>query len=343
MLISVCIPVKNSEWCLPYCLDSLKKQTIQPDEYLFCISPSKDKTYELIAQFKHKMESVYKSLKVQIIEDSDDLGTGYARKVLTDEAKGKYISWVDADFILPRNWIESLLYLEDKHSFDGLEGEICEITSEEADELKTKGELDFEIDVTSYGLVDIKWQGRYGMGRHLLKREHIIQVGNFDSFFTRGQTHDLTYRLSANNTKRFRCKGLKFYHTGLLKGYKKKGFIQNVLNRSTYLKFFYKYGLNILTMDKEHTLLFIYRVGLVGLFLLSIIFYKLWIFPLLTMLGVLGLFIGVSSRYGFKVNLFFIQIGKCIGELTTIYDIIVYKNRQPFGYGKKYLKQEEMK
>lgn len=340
MLISVCIPVKNSEWCLPYCLESLKKQTIQPTEYLFCISSSKDKTLELITQFKHEIETIYKDLRVQIIEEFDNLGTGYARKVLTDEAKGEYISWVDADHILPRNWIESLIYLKNKYIFSGIEGDVCEITLKEADELKENGELDFTIDVTKYDLMDIKWQGRYGMGRHLISRECIIQFGNFDPFFVRGQTLDLAYRLIDNNVKRYRCNGLKFYHTGLLDGYKKKGLIQNILGRSTYLKYFYKYGLKFLKMDREHTLIFLYRIGLIGLSLLSVIFYEQWIFPLLTALGVLGLFVGVYSRYGFKLNLFFIQLGKCIGELTTIYDIIKYKNKQPFGYGKKYLKEK---
>lgn len=334
--ISVCIPVKNAEWCLPYCLEALRNQTIQPHEYVFCSGINNDSTIDLILQFKKRVLA-----PVKILYDITDIGTGYARKILTENANGDFISWVDADDIVPLNWIESLMYLHKKYEFDGLEGETEEISIRQAERMKRQGKLEFMADITDTLLANPGWLGRYGMGRHLLKRSVIIDAGNFDPFFTRGQTLDLTYRLQIAGFKRFRCKQLKLYHTGFVSGYKQKGFYRNAVRRSVFLKFFYKYGLKSLWLEKEHTLHFVLRIGLVFSAIMTALCFALWTsfipFLLLTISGFFALFIGVLVKYGFKPSLFLIQLGECIGEITIIYDILRFKNRKPYGYGKKYL------
>jgi glycosyltransferase involved in cell wall biosynthesis len=309
---------------------------MQPGEYLFCFGPSKDKTVELIKQFKDNQ-----NVPVKILYDKYDLGTGYARKVLTDNAKGDFISWIDADDIPPVNWIESLIYLHNKYDFDGLEGETKEITLNQAEKIQKKGELEFTVNVKDSVLVKPEWLGRYGMGRHLLNRDVILKVGNFDEFFTRGQTLDLTYRLEAAGFKRYRCKQLKIYHTGFIEGYKKKKFYNNAVKRSVFLKLFYKYGFRSLFLEKEHTLTFLFRLGMVFSAAMIPLFFVLklpFIFPIfLTILGLIILFFGVLAKYGFEPDIYLIQLAECLGEITIIYDILRFKNKEPFGYGKKYL------
>lgn len=342
MLISVCIPVKNSEWCLSDCLESLENQTIQPDEYLFCISPSQDKTYELITQFKKVIESTHKKLTVQIIEDYDDLGTGYARKVLTNQAKSEYICWIDADFILPENMFEALYYLESKYSFDGLEGETYEITTEDAKKIKKQITAPVQIKNLEVSLMK-RSDMRHGFARHLLRRSKILAVGNFSDNFPRGQDLDLTIRMGAANVKKYFCKNLRTYHTGLLSGYKNKGLYKNTIKRSIFFKLFWKYGLKYIFRDVEGSLMFTVRMMFLGtlalVFLSPLLFIELfiWYAVFLSFISFFLFVFAPTIRYKFSLRNTVIQIGKCFGEVIVMIEVIKNRQKYPFGYGKKYL------
>ncbi len=344
--LSVCIPVKNSAWCLPLCLRSLEIQTVQPLEYLFCVSESTDNSLELITKFCEKMDQ--NGVHVEILLDTEDRGTGYARDLLLKTAKGTEISWVDADFVFPKNFFESVMYLKTKYEFDGLEAETVERTIPELNVFESNGELyeNFIADVKDSKLYPATPIGRYGFGRNLLNRKKSLAVGSFDSFFRRGQDVDHAYRLNHHGVVRKKCSDLKYYHIGLLNVESYKGFWKNTIGRCTYLKFLYKYGVSFVRLDYIHTFMFLYRMFMLLMFFLlgwNLMFVGSNVVSCIKIIFV-SFFVLFASTYGyyrnhgFRPRLFMIQFMKIFGELLVILQIINTVDRKPFGYGIKNLK-----
>jgi len=104
--ISVIVPTLNEENYIGKCLSSLGKQdydggfeTIVVDGY------STDKTKEIVMKYNAK------------ILDSPRRNIGLQRNLGTQESKGKICFYVDADSVVPKNWMSRLLeeYEKDKN------------------------------------------------------------------------------------------------------------------------------------------------------------------------------------------------------------------------------------
>jgi glycosyltransferase involved in cell wall biosynthesis len=92
-MITAVIPTINEEKYLPACLDSLKRQTIPPNEIIVVDSDSADKTKEIA-----------KSYGCKVINAKCNIGV--ARNIGVRAAKGETIVFVDADTVIPDKWIE---------------------------------------------------------------------------------------------------------------------------------------------------------------------------------------------------------------------------------------------
>jgi len=94
-LVSVIIPVYNTEKYLQECLDSLYAQTYDNIEILVTDDGSTDSSYEILKQNKKN----HSKLK---INTQSNHGQGYTRNRAMERARGEYIIFVDADdFIEP--------------------------------------------------------------------------------------------------------------------------------------------------------------------------------------------------------------------------------------------------
>jgi glycosyltransferase involved in cell wall biosynthesis len=97
LTLTLVIPVYNEEDYLPTCLKAIARQTVKPDEVLVVDNNSTDGTAKLAKKFKFvKLISEPR----QGVSNAVERGFGLA--------KGEIIGRIDADTILPPNWIANV-------------------------------------------------------------------------------------------------------------------------------------------------------------------------------------------------------------------------------------------
>lgn len=109
--VSVIIPVFNAEKYLKKCLNSVLNQTLTDIEIICINDGSTDNSIEILTEYSNKDDRIK-------LFDISNHGQGYARNIALKEARGEYISFVDAD-----DWIreDSLQLLYYKSKFDDLD------------------------------------------------------------------------------------------------------------------------------------------------------------------------------------------------------------------------------
>lgn len=105
--LSIVIPAYNEEFHLPDCLDAIAAQTIMPDEVIVVDNNSSDNTAKVARQYPF----------VTVLHETQQ-GRVYARNCGFNAAKSDIIGRIDADTIVPKDWVEQLLqYYEDEEHF----------------------------------------------------------------------------------------------------------------------------------------------------------------------------------------------------------------------------------
>ena len=110
-LITVIIPVYNTEQYLTTCLDSLLQQTFQDFEVILVDDGSKDKTGEICDEYSSRFP------KIKVIHQKNR-GVSAARKIGLEMACGKYIISVDADDWMEEDMLESLFFCAEQNAAD---------------------------------------------------------------------------------------------------------------------------------------------------------------------------------------------------------------------------------
>lgn len=101
MKLSLIVPAYNEEKYIDKLLDSVIKQSIQPDEIVICNNCSTDKTVEVIDKYK-------KILPIKLVNENHK-GINFAVETAWRKATGDLILKTDADSILPNNWVENIV------------------------------------------------------------------------------------------------------------------------------------------------------------------------------------------------------------------------------------------
>ena len=96
MKVSVVIPVFNEEKLIARCLTALQNQTKKPFEIIVVDNNSSDKTAEIA-----------KTFPVRIVTEKKQ-GIISARNTGFNAAKGDIVGRIDADTLVPPNWIEEI-------------------------------------------------------------------------------------------------------------------------------------------------------------------------------------------------------------------------------------------
>ena len=86
--VSVIVPVFNGELYIQKCVESLLKQTLKEIEIIVVNDGSTDNTLNIVSQYQDSR------LKVISIKNQ---GQGKARNIGVQEAKGRYLGYVDSD------------------------------------------------------------------------------------------------------------------------------------------------------------------------------------------------------------------------------------------------------
>lgn len=109
-LLSIVIPVLNEEKYLPLLLESFLNQTEKNFEIVVADGKSDDKTIQNINRFKNKL-----NLKVIEVERKN---VAHQRNAGGKVAKGDYIVFMDADYLVKKDFVKSCLLEAEKKDVD---------------------------------------------------------------------------------------------------------------------------------------------------------------------------------------------------------------------------------
>ena len=102
-LISIIVPVYNTEQFLAECLNSIVRQTYEKLEIILVDDGSKDHSLEICQQWQKKDD------RILVIHKSNG-GAASARNAGLDIAQGQYIGFVDSDDIIAEDMFECLYH-----------------------------------------------------------------------------------------------------------------------------------------------------------------------------------------------------------------------------------------
>lgn len=108
-MISIIVPVYNSEKTLKRCIESLIKQSYKNIEIIIVIDGSTDNSEHIAAKYAED------DLRIKLIV-KDNEGVSEARNTGIKNSKGDYILFIDSDDYIENNMCEKLLDAVEKHS-----------------------------------------------------------------------------------------------------------------------------------------------------------------------------------------------------------------------------------
>lgn len=109
MDVSVIIPVYNGEKYLRQCLDSLLDQDYQDFEIIAVNDASKDHSKDIVLEYAQKDK------RIKLIDCEKNGGVSRARNIGIDNVQGKYITFVDCDDWVEKDYISTLISLFDEN------------------------------------------------------------------------------------------------------------------------------------------------------------------------------------------------------------------------------------
>lgn len=122
-LISVIIPVYNSEKYLAECIDSILSQTYKNIEIILVNDGSKDNSLNICKQYQTKYHNI-------ITIDKKNGGASSARNVGIDNANGDFIMFVDSDDYIAPNMLETLYGYYTQTSADVIGSQLSKVTNQ---------------------------------------------------------------------------------------------------------------------------------------------------------------------------------------------------------------------
>lgn len=122
--VSVIIPVFNAEKYLSQCLDSIVNQTLTNIEIICVDDGSTDTSFQILKEYEEKDSRV-------IVLSKSNAGAGTARNEGLKIAKGKYLSFLDADDFFERNMLECAYGKAEQDNADIciFESDLCDVVT----------------------------------------------------------------------------------------------------------------------------------------------------------------------------------------------------------------------
>lgn len=111
-IVTIGVCVRNSASTIREAIESIINQDYPHKlmEVIFVDDGSKDETLSIIKKYAAKMD-----IKIKILNNHEWRGLGFSRNTVVNNAKGKYIVWVDGDMILPKDHVRKQVEFMEKH------------------------------------------------------------------------------------------------------------------------------------------------------------------------------------------------------------------------------------
>lgn len=101
-LVSIIVPIYNTEKFLNKCIESLTSQTYQNIEILLLNDGSKDKSLDICKYWQKKDKRI-------VVKSHKNQGVSKTRNLGLDISKGAYVSFVDSDYYVEKEFIKKML------------------------------------------------------------------------------------------------------------------------------------------------------------------------------------------------------------------------------------------
>lgn len=112
-ILSIIVPVFNTSMYLDRCLNSLVNQTLTNYEIIAVNDASTDNSLEILLEFQKKHQSFFK-----VINLKQNIKQGGAKNRGIEQAKGKYIAFVDSDDWIDETMFEKMISIAEKNNSD---------------------------------------------------------------------------------------------------------------------------------------------------------------------------------------------------------------------------------
>ncbi len=123
-LVSVIVPVYNTEKYLRKCIDSIVEQTYTNLDIILVDDGSTDASGVICDEYAGK------DSRIRVIHKENE-GNGQARNTGLDHMEGAYVLWVDSDDMIHRKQVEVLLSIAKEKNADIVVGGYCAISDGE--------------------------------------------------------------------------------------------------------------------------------------------------------------------------------------------------------------------
>lgn len=108
MLVTLIVPVFNTEKYIERCITSLRRQTYQNIEILIIDDYSTDGSAKIIENY------IFEDKRIRLIHNEKNMGLSFSRNIGIDKASGDYIMFVDSDDFLELYAVEDLVSYSQK-------------------------------------------------------------------------------------------------------------------------------------------------------------------------------------------------------------------------------------
>lgn len=195
-LVSILIPLYNSEKYISETIDSCLNQIYENIEIIIVDDGSTDNSLTIVKEYEKR----YKNIKVYTQKNS---GAQKARNLAFEKSKGLYIQYLDADDLLSQDKISTQIALAKEHGNMNVYTTKFIRFEENIDEVQyIRREIDRSFDSGIDWLVS-SWSGS-GMGQTsiwLTPRELIERAGSWDESLSKNQDGEFFCRVLINTDK----------------------------------------------------------------------------------------------------------------------------------------------
>ncbi len=257
--LSIIVITKNEERDIVKCLDQLCKINFLSKEIILVDSNSSDKTRELARKYPIKIINMVKS---------NVYSAPAGRNIGLDNAKGKFILFIDGDQVLNIPWLRKYIKFLEREDYDAVFGQYVHINAGE----DFNGFQKLAKEVRGYRKVGL-------VGTFLIKDSIDLRKEKFDPFMKGEEEKDLAYRLDSKGKKILCSDEIMAAHFLKKEDYtevsEKVNFIQGI--GQMFRKYsFTKYIFNLVSdFAKYFFLSFLALTSILSLVFLNSIYYKL--------------------------------------------------------------------
>jgi len=247
-LVSVVMPVYNTEKYLAEAIESVLNQSFKNFEFIIVDDASTDAGLEIIKKYSAKDK------RIKILQNEKNLGIAETRNRGILEAKGKYIATHDSDDISTLDRFQKQVDYLEKHNNVGVVGSYIEIFSEDRKNTSIRKYPENDKDLREI----IFFACPIAQPTSMIRRDVFEKVGLYDKKYPPAEDLDLWFRIGTKYELANIPKILLKYRESLFSATTKKTRLMEKLSLKIRFKNWensaYRFGLKAFLYNSVHLL-----------------------------------------------------------------------------------------